>query len=638
MGMTSEGFQRKLTAILSADVAGYSRLMGKDEEATVRRLTTYREMVATLIRKHQGRVVDSPGDNLLADFASVLDAVRCAVEIQEDLRTRNAELPDDHKMEFRIGVNLGDVVVEGERIYGDGVNIAARLESLAEAGGICISRTVYVNVENKLAYEYEYMGEQKVKNIAKPIQAYRVLSSPGDAGRRVIGAKGTTERKWLKPALLLAAAVVLGIAVAVAWRFYLPPLPRPTRVPSELPPKEKVAYPLPSKPSVAVLPFSNMSGDPEQEYFSDGLTEDIITGLSKVPKLLVIARNSVFIYKGKHVRVQQVGQELGVRYVLEGSVRKAGDRVRITAQLVDATTGHHLWAEKYDRDLKDIFELQDEITGKILLALQVKLTEGEQVLAWRKGTRNRKAYEKALQALESSRLMTKEGNREAQRLYQEAIVLDPGYTVAIVGSSYTHWMDVINGWSRSPSKSMEQAVRLAKKALAIDDSLADTHVLLGNIFLMKRQFKRAMAASEMAISLNPNGADVNALLGLMLRYLGRAEEAIEVLEKAMRLNPIPPAWYLYNLGDAYRLVEMHEKAVESFKEALNKDPNYLLAWIYLATTYSQMGREEEARDAAQAVLRLHRKFNVDRYARRLPYKDQDCIERIVDALRKAGLT
>jgi adenylate cyclase len=635
MGMTSEGFQRKLTAILSADVAGYSRLMGKDEEATVRRLTTYREMVATLIRKHQGRVVDSPGDNLLADFASVLDAVRCAVEIQEDLRTRNAELPDDHKMEFRIGVNLGDVVVEGERIYGDGVNIAARLEGLAEAGGICISRTVYVNVENKLAYEYEYLGEQKVKNIAKPIPAYRVLSTPRDAGYRVIGAKETTERKWLKLALLFAAAVVLGIAVAVAWRFYL--LPQ-TRAPSGLPPKEKAAYPLPSKPSLAVLPFSNMSGDPEQEYFSDGLTEDIITGLSKVPKLLVIARNSVFIYKGKRVRVQQVGQELGVRYVLEGSVRKAGDRVRITAQLVDASTGHHLWAEKYDRDLRDIFELQDEITGEIMIALQVKLTEGEQVLAWRKGTRNQKAYEKALQALESYRRMTKEGNHRAKRLYEEAIALDPEYTVAIVGASYTHWMDVINGWSRSPSKSMEQAVRLAKKALGIDDSLADTHVLLGNIFLMKKQFKRAMAASEMAISLNPNGADVNALLGLMLRYLGRAEEAIEVLEKAMRLNPIPPAWYLYNLGDAYRLVEMHEKAVESFKKALNKDPNYFLAWIYLATTYSQMGREEEAREAAQEVLRLHRRFNVDEYARRLPYKDQDCIERIVGALRKAGLT
>jgi adenylate cyclase len=636
--MTSEGFQRKLTAILSADVAGYSRLMGKDEEATVRRLTAYREIMATLIHKHQGRVVDSTGDNLLAEFVSVLDAVRCAVEIQEELRARNAELPDDLKMEFRIGVNLGDVVVDGERIYGDGVNIAARLESLAEPGGICISGTVYANVENKLSLEYEYLGEQQVKNIEQPIQVYRVLSIPGDADHRTIGTKGATGRKWLKPALVIAGVVMLAIAAVAVWKFYLPTLAPPTRVPSEPPPKEKRVPSLPSKPSVAVLPFLNMSGDPEQEYFSDGLTEDIITGLSKVPKLFVIARNSVFIYKGKHVKVQQVGQELGVRYVLEGSVRKAGDRVRISAQLVDATTGHHLWAEKYDRDLKDIFELQDEITEEIISALEVKLTEGEQALLWRKGTENRKAYEKALQAKESYRLMTKDGNREARRLYQEAIALDPEYAVAIVEVSYTHWRDVINGWSTEPGKSMQQAVRLAKKALAIDNTLAETHVLMGNIFVMKRQYKRALRACEYAIDLNPNGADVNARLGLMLRYLDRAEEAIEVLEKAMRLNPIPPAAYLYNLGDAYRLVGLHEKAVESFKKALKKDHNYLPAWIYLTATYSEMGREEEAREAAREVLRLHHRFKVDRYAKRLPYKDQKTREHIKDALHKAGLT
>ena len=348
--MNTEGYKRKLTAILSADVQGYSRLMGDNEAETVRTLTAYREAIASLIGDYYGRVVDSPGDNLLAEFPSVVQAVECAIEIQRNLNAWNAELPDKRKMEFRIGINLGDVIEEGERIYGDGINIAARLEGLAEGGGICISGTVYDQVMNKLDLKYEYLGEHSVKNIANRIRVYKI----------------------------------------------------PVRFescPNGEDPETKISedFQIPDKPSIAVLPFDNMSGDPEQEYFSDGLTEDIITALSKVPRLFVIARNSTFTYKGNPIKIQQVSQELGVKYVLEGSVRRVGNRVRITAQLIDAIAGNHLWADRYDRELKDIFDLQDEITMKILTALRVKLTEGEQALLYDRGAGNLDSFMKYLE-------------------------------------------------------------------------------------------------------------------------------------------------------------------------------------------------------------------------------------------------
>ena len=335
--MAEEKFRRKLTAILSADVAGYSRLMGEDEEATVRTLTSYREMMSTLIQKHQGRVVDSPGDNLLAEFASVLDAVRSAVEIQEELRARNAQLPDDRKMEFRIGINLGDVIEEGERIYGDGVNIAARVEGLAEAGGICISGTVYEHIKDKLALWEEYLGEHAVKNIKEPVRVYRVRMEPGPEAPKVVP---LWQRKTVLAGALAVLVVIIGVGV---WNFYFRP---PPIEPASL---DKMAFPLPEKPSIAVLPFANMSEDPKQEYLCDGITEQITTTLSKVPSMFVIARTSSFVYKNKPVKVLQVSQDLGVRYVLEGSVQRSGDRVRITAQLIDAIDGKHIWAQRYDR-------------------------------------------------------------------------------------------------------------------------------------------------------------------------------------------------------------------------------------------------------------------------------------------------
>ena len=383
--MDAGNVKRKLTAIFSTDVVGYSRLMGEDELATVETLTSYKQTMGSLIRHYRGRVVDSTGDNLLAEFASVVDAVQCAVEVQQVLSTKNEDLPENRKMHFRIGINLGDVIEEGEVLYGDGVNIAARVESLSDPGGICISGSAFEQIENKLALGYQYMGEHAVKNIVKPIKVYKVPMEPG----AVVPAK-QGKAVGRKPFTFAAIAILIiaGIGLAL-WQFYFRPPPM------EKASVEKMAYRLPEKPSIAVLPFVNMSGDPQQEYFSDGLTEQIISSLSRDPALFVIARNSTFTYKGKPVKVQQVAEELGVQYVLEGSVQRSEDRMRITAQLIDAHTGHHVWSDRYDREPKDIFAVQDDITMEIMKAMQITV-RGDQARVWAKHyTANIEAYEKS---------------------------------------------------------------------------------------------------------------------------------------------------------------------------------------------------------------------------------------------------
>jgi TolB-like protein/class 3 adenylate cyclase len=421
--MTPEKFKRKLTAILSADVKGYSRLMGEDEEGTVSTLNAYKEVMTGLIQHHRGRVVGTAGDSVLAEFASVVDAVRCAVGIQEELKDRNKELPEDRRMEFRIGVNLGDVVEECDNILGDGVNVAARVQSLAEAGGICISGTVYDQIKNKLAFSYDYVGEQAVKNIKEPVRVYRVRMDPEVASAKLAEEKKPVGKRLSKAVLTIIALVVIAGAV-ILYQFVLRPSPSKTEVAS----KEKMAFPLPDVPSIAVLPFVNMSEDPKQEFLCDGMTESIITALSKVPRLFVIARNSTFTYKGKPVKVKQVSEELGVRYVLEGSVQKSGDRVRITAQLIDALTGNHLWAESYDRDLKDIFALQDEITMKVLTATAGKLTREDQILSagkYFKGKQGLDCYLKIMEGEKYRAGFNIEDNRMARRIAEEAIALCP---------------------------------------------------------------------------------------------------------------------------------------------------------------------------------------------------------------------
>ena len=630
--MTTEKVKRKLTAILSADVKGYSRLMGEDEELTLRMLSAYKEVMGSLIQQYRGRVVGTAGDSVLAEFASVVDAVQCAVEIQQVLRAKNAVLPETRRMEFRIGINLGDVIEEGDTIYGDGVNIAARLEGLAEAGGICISGSAYEQIENKLPLRYDYLGEHAVKNIAKPVRVYRARIEPEATPSQVRG-KRKPGKKMFSRATLAIGVIVVGVAALVLWQFVLRSPPPPREVAS----KEKMAFPLPDVPSIAVLPFANMSGDPKQEFFSDGITENIITGLSKISALFVIARNSSFTYKGKPVMVRQVAEDLGVRYVLEGSVQRSGDRVRITAQLIDALTGHHLWAERYDRDLKDLFAIEDDITKKIIMALQVKLTQGEQAILRGKGTENLDAYLKCMEASEYVLRMNKDANLMARQRAEEAIALDSKYSSphAILGKS--HIADVIFNWSASPRESMVRAFESAKKALSLDDSDFQARVVLAWIYLLKREHDKAIEECEGAVSLAPNAADAVFALGIILRFAGRVEDAVPMFERAIRLNPIPQAAYLSQLALSYTFIGEFEKAIGICKKAFPKNPDDLIGRIALVVAYTSLGRESDARAEVAEVLRIDPKFSLEYAAKTWPYKREANRDFVLIALRKAGL-
>jgi adenylate cyclase len=639
--MTTQEVKRKVTAILSADVKGYSRLIAKDEAGTLQTLNTYKEAMAGLIQHHHGRVVDAPGDNVLAEFISAVDAVECGVEVQRELWARNERLPLNRRMEFRIGINLGDVVEEEDKIFGDGVNIATRVQSSADGGGLCISGTVYEHIKNKLTLRYEYLGKQKVKNIVGPVKIYRVMIEPEKLGSVVSRWKRAGVNYWKRvhPAFkILVALVAAGNAL---WQIY----PRFISPPVGVSPKNKIveaasldkmAFPLPDKPSIAVLPFVNMSGDPKQEFLVDGMTEEIITALSKGPNLFVIARNSTFTYKGKPVKVKQVSEELGVRYVLEGSVQRSGDRIRVNAQLIDALKGHHLWAERYDRDVKDYFAIQDEITMKIITALQVKLTSGEMIHVLAKGAKNIDAFTKYLQAVDLWTRLTKESNAQAKKLLEEAIALDPEYPGPYIGLAKTYGMDVFLGTTQSPDQSLARAFEFAQKAISLDNTNEAAYSVLSWLYSTKRQYEKAIAESERAVSLNPNSAESYMRLGLILAYAGRAEEGIPYMQNALRLNPFPSPNYFSNLAMIYCESGHYEKAIEAAKRALQSEPNSPIPNVTLTISYIRLGREEEARAAAAEVRRTNPKWSLNGYAKNAPFT-QPQVERNIEDLRKAGL-
>ena len=626
--MADEGFKRKLTAILSADVAGYSRLMAEDETSTVKTLATYREVIASLIKQHRGRVVDSPGDNVLAEFSSVVDAVQCAVAAQNEIQTRNAELPDDRRMEFRIGINLGDVIDEDDRIYGDGVNIAARLEAMADPGGICVSKTAFDQIETKLPLGYEYLGEQSVKNIPKPVGAYRVLMKPEAVGK-VIGEKrflGRFSRRTALVAIIILGAVAGGL---IGWNIYLHQAKKIE--PASL---DKMAYPLPDNPSIAVLPFDNLSGDPKQEFFSDGLSEELITALSKVPKLFVIARNSTFTYKGKPVKVQQVSEELGVRYVLEGSVKMVENRVRITAQLIDAISGRHLWAEQYDRDLNDIFAVQDEITMKIITALRVRLTEGEFARLQGRYANNLQAY---LKMLEGSGYWYESKNSEALKCFEEAVSLDPQYISAYAWLSWTHLMNVWFGPSSTRIQSLKKAFESAEKCRALDDTHGGCHGALSHAYLLKRDYDKAISEGKQAVELDPNMAMWALHYGWTLRCVGRYDEALREFERALRLDPLDTTNAMYQICVTYNMMRRHEEAIETCKKVSELRPRAFAAFINIAVAYSELEQMDKAREAAEKVLKINPNFSVDSFEKTLPFKNKADRDLFVSGLRKAGL-
>ena len=622
--------KRKLAAILSASAEGYSRLMGEDEAGTLQTLKGRRQVMCSLIEKHQGRVVDTTGDNLLAEFASVVDALECAVEIQKELKKRDEELTKECSMPFRIGIHLGDVIEEEGKIYGDGVRVAVLLDSLADAGGICVSRSAHDQVKNKLDVGFQDLGQRGVENISEPVRVYRVVLEP-DPKWKMIRKIWSRMKQWQKVALTIGIALFqVGGGLVVKKYFDRPPSP-----PVSTASVQKAALPLPDKPSIAVLPFENMTGDPKQEYFADGFTEQIITSLSKISSLFVISRNSTFTYKGKPVKVQQVSEELGVRYVLEGSVQKISSRIRINVQLIDAISGRHLWAESYDRDLKDIFGLQDEVILKITSAMSVNLTAGEQARAWAEGTKSLEAYLKFMQGREYLR-GNRESNALARRLAEETIALDPKYANAYALLGATHWKDVYLGTSR-PKESIAKAIELTQKALAMNGSLADARSRLGVLYSWSGRYDEGIAEAERGVELDPNSGDANFFLAMVLRYAGKSKEAIPVIRKALRLEPMAPDIYVQNLALLYFQTGDCREAIAACEKGLKRQPDDLNSHVIMAAVYGSCGREKEGRKEAAEVLRINPKFTVESYAAILPYKNPSDRDRTAQGLRKAGM-
>ena len=585
--MAEERLQRRLAAILSADVVGYSRIMGIDEARTLARLNALRrELIDPAIAAHSGRIVKLMGDGALVEFASAVDAVACAIEIQKQLRDHDAASTEGDPIRFRIGINVGDIIIEGDDILGDGVNIAARIEGIAEPGGISISEDAWRQVQGKVAANFVDAGEQSLKNIARPVRVYRL-----DLVQKTASASQA---------------------------------PRPT-------------LGLPDKPSIAVLAFNNMSGDPEQEYFSDGISEDIITDLSKLSEIHVIARNSTFTYKGKPVDVKQVGRDLGVHYVLEGSVRKAGNRVRVTGQLIDVASGAHIWAERFDRDLTDIFAVQDELTREIISALKVKLTPEKKDRLARKNTIDQEAYDLFLRGRERAWLNTRSGNIEARHLLGRAVTINPEFAAAHAFIGFTQVNDYVNGWAEVPERSLQTGLENAERAVQMDEAEPQGHYALAVALFFHRETDRALAEARRSVALAPNFAQGHHTIARMLTFSGDAAGAINTIDAYMQLDPLYPDMALYFLAEALFALGQFEEAVTALKQRHGRNPDSATSYALLASCYGHLGRIAESQAAWAEVMRIAPDFSIERQRRTLPYKNPDDFERRVEGMRKAGL-
>lgn len=586
--MDVPGPERRLAAVLAADMVGFSRLMEVDEAGTLARLKTHRvELIDPAIAKNRGRIIKTTGDGMLAEFYSVVDAVLCAAEVQRRMARRNADVPPPRWIQFRIGINLGDVIVDQSDIFGDGVNIAARLEALAEPGGICVSGAVRDQVGDRLdGVQFDDLGEQSVKNIARPIRVFRIRLVEGPAG------------------------LLDGSNTALA------------------PPGVS------KKPSIAVLPFANMSGDPEQEFFADGLTEDIITELSRFHDLLVISRNSTFVYKGKAVKVQDIGREFGVDYVIEGSVRKAGGRVRVTVQLIDAETDRHIWAERYDRELQDIFAIQDEMTRAIVATLPGRVEAATHDRTKRKPTDNMPAYECVLAAKLLHHRSTRDDNAQAQTLLNRALAMDPNYAHAHAWKACVLGQCWIYGWCADRETTFEQVASELEIALALDDNDADVHRILAALNLTRHDYEKATYHQERALALNPNYDLVVVQQGELLTWLGLPEEGIDWIRKAMRLNPYHPERFWSHLGRAYYCAEKYAEAAEAFSRITRPDYTH---HAFLAGIFAQMGNAVAAGAHAAEVLKREPAFSVANHLATQHYKQQVDRQRYEAGLLRAGL-
>jgi len=590
--LTGNRVERRLAAILAADVAGYSRLTGLDEEGThVRLRERLRGLADPKISEHRGKVVKHTGDGVLAEFGSVVDAVRCAIEVQRGMAEQNATMPQVKRIEFRIGIHVGDIIVDDNDIFGDGVNIAARLEGIAEPGGVCISDDAQRQVRGKVDFAFEDMGPQNLKNIVEPMRAWRLR----------MNASGS-------PA-----------------------------APIEPPVESTQALALPDKPSIAVLPFQNMSGDPEQEYFADGMVEEITTALSRFKWLFVIARNSSFTFKGKAVDVKEVGRRLGVRYVLEGSVRKASGKVRITGQLVDAVTGAHIWADRFERDMADVFALQDEVTVAVVSAIQPKLFQTEIAMATRRRPENLTAYDLFLRAMQQFYLSTREGLAEAIRLAHRALELDPQFGLFTALAGVCHTQRVLFGYAVDPQFDRKEAVRLLRLALSIDDGDPDTIAMAAIISaFMVGDCEREIEMANRAVALNPNSFLAWSSRGHVFRIAGLPEEAIRSFERAIRTSPVDPRLQLIFVGMGMAFIELRrfDEAIVAGKKAQRQNPSFPPASFCLASAFAHLGRDGEAREAAARLLETDPTFTI---SARMGRARQSHLKLLIEGLRKAGL-
>jgi adenylate cyclase len=580
--MAEARVERRLAAIFAGDIAGYSRLMGADEEGTLSRLNVHRrEFLEPKIADHRGRVVKRTGDGILIEFASAVDAARCAVEIQHGMIKRNASVPQDKRIEFRIGIHVGDVMIEDGDIFGDGVNIAARLEGIAQPGGICISDDAYRQVRGKLDANFQDAGEQELKNIARPVRVYQLQPSGGASEA---------------PRLALL-----------------------------------------DKPSIAVLPFQNMSGDPGQEDFADGMVEDIITSLSKVHRLFVIARNSTFTYKNRPVDIRQVARELGVRYLLEGSVRRAGDRLRVAAELIEAVSGTHVWAERYDRPVRDVFDVQDEITKEIVLALSIELTDGERARVFGRSTRSLEAWLAAMRGFEHWAEGSPKGIREARVHFERAASIDPNYTIAWAFIGWTHFTEVRFGFSADPRASLAKAAELAEKCIAMSPDDPQAHGIRAGVWVVQGRFDDAVRECEIAIAGAPSDAYLWCLFGRVLVCAGDAARGERALREAMQLNPFHPSYYRGILGNALEELGRNAEAIEILTESVRRDPDYFSGHLRLASLYGLGEQIEPAKAELAAALRINPKFTMAMAETFYASSNKASTERFKLGLHKAGL-
>ncbi len=622
--MSKAGVERKLTTILCADVVGYSRLMGEDEEATLGRLKTYRAKIKDSIAAHRGRVFGGAGDSMVAEFASPVEAVRCAVEIQRGLAARNADLAEDRRMLFRIGLHLGDVMVDGDDLLGDGVNVAARLESMAEPGGVCLSGPVHDQVSRRLDVEIRPLGPQRLKNMAEPVAAYSIAPDAPAAAPKREGRRFNTSA--------MAAMVIAALAVAVAvWAVWLRPAPVEVAVTDE-------------RPSIIVLPFDNLSGDPGEDHIADGISEDLTTDLSRVGGLFVFSRNIAGDMKpriapGRRESVDptDVAGKLGANYVLEGSVRRSGNMLRINAQLIDGKTGGHLWAARYDRDSTDVFVVLVEVILKIVAALKVRLTPGERDALADARIVDPDAWDLVLRGIVELRRYTRDSNRQAEVLFLRAAEFDPDYARAWANAAFTLSVRSVFGWTETPGETIDEAMGYAGKALALDESIPQVHLALHHIHMRRKQMDKAIESGKRIVALDPSNPEGYAALGAALDYAGRHDEGLAALGQTLYLAPSGPFFYLWIEGRCLFMLERYDEALERFERVAEQNPAFVNGLKSLAATQAHLGRIDDAKWTVEEILLLQPDDTLAKERKWLSYTQEEDIQRYIEGLRLAGI-